>query len=660
MKSFVKKAMIAAGLFVGVGLLFFCHWFATLRPLQISLRAEDYLLENADTAQAIILPDGETFTFAFKADCAVYRVGFVLEKQNEEALGTLDIRLLDNDKREVLLQSFDLAAAVEGNYSVFTLPQPVEALKDAHYTLQLTAHYTQGTDGFAVRGTTQALHMQSESGEKLSSDALQLLVSYDVLGGAPMRLFFAVALLCSLGCAGLYLLFAWKKVPLHLCCLAVLLFVGAMYQVVNPPFVGTDESEHYMTSYRVSNVLLGDETLHEAAVNKKMLVRAADAKQEFAKGATAALYRDFSENWGQPLTEEGKQLTEIDSVYFVTNTVFVEHLGSGVFLAAGRMMGLNTLQLVYFGRVMSMIVFALAVSLAVKIAPFGKSLLIASALMPGCMQMVCSYKRDWVLLCGAYVVFACTLALYQKEKIVLRRDYKLLLLLCASGAIFSFFKFVYAPVFGIIVLMLFYRQNKTNKRLLAAFAGVFALVCLLFVANLEVRTRLILIFSPTVQENLSVGYLLANPGIFLSYLINFVKIGVPNILIDIFGRFGSRFPLILPLPYLAGFIGLLAVSTVQQSGETCLARRWKIGLGGAILVTLTVILAICISWTSFSYSYIWGFGGRYIYPLLPFLLALAQGMGFTYKENIDKKLLSALAALQVLTCAYMLTRIMSY
>ncbi len=96
------------------------------------------------------------------------------------------------------------------------------------------------------------------------------------------------------------------------------------------------------------------------------------------------------------------------------------------------------------------------------------------------------------------------------------------------------------------------------------------------------------------------------------------------------------------------FYGLLGLSTLNTKKQlSVLSKRNKLLTGFLVLCTLGALYVTVLTWTPADYSTLWGMQGRYVLPVLPLLLLLAQGDWAVLKKEIERPLIFAAAFLHV-------------
>ncbi len=149
-----------------------------------------------------------------------------------------------------------------------------------------------------------------------------------------------------------------------------------------------------------------------------------------------------------------------------------------------------------------------------------------------------------------------------------------------------------------------------------------------------------------------VSYIIRNIPRTIKLVINTVQ---ENLVLYVYQVFGGILGEVIVSPLKINWLYVIAVmvivllSIVQKDNEPLqykgLAKWWGLLIGVAAC-GLSVLA--CITWTPINYTTIFGIQGRYFYPVLPLILLFFTNENITVKKNIDRWLVFAMAAVNVL------------
>ncbi len=460
--------------------------------------------------------------------------------------------------------------------------------------------------------------------------------------------------------AAILLLCGWmffqKKWKLESIYPAAGLMLGLVYLLVLPPLSAPDEISHYVSAYQLSGTLIGEPS---NGANGRVLLRPQDAWAEDLEGiyeyepdadGNLQVVLESSEGnlqLGQILDQSVYQtlweLTPNDqydpgrlerlggamtgSMYPPVTTTPLAYLPQALGIAAARLLNLNTLPLLYLGRVCNLLFFVLMTWLAMKRLPFGKEVLFGVALLPMTLHLSASYSYD-VMIMGCLFCFTaiCLDLAYQAERVSWRDIAFLALLMAAAGPC----KMVYAVFLGLCLLIPVRKFGGWGRWAAAAILVGGAWAAAMYLVN----SRVIVSYA-TATEAESYVMWAEETGYSLSLLIHqplrAIKIFYQTILwqaqqyhLTMIGAYLGNLDPVLDVPYLLVviFTVCLAELAFRKPGENLVIRGgkriWIFLLCGGCAAA--VMLSMLIAWTPLSSPVINGVQGRYFLPFLPVLL----------------------------------------
>lgn len=660
MQQFWKRAkpILCAAAAAAVCLAcFFVVWFHYLRGCETKSQSV-YLNDSYDTKTSA-LQNGETTTQQFTTHSAVYGVGLVFQRLDPSVAGTLHIQLADAASGEIVLDvTGNIATVIYDSYTGFLLDTPVTDGAAHTWLLSVTPTYTQAENQLALAKSTATakdfgtLHENGQAAE----GSLALLATVEQLGALPVKGYWALALVCAALAAGLVLLCRKKCLGKAMLTFLAVLALGLCYQFVLPAYSAPDEEIHYHTAYALSNSWLG---LKPSSPENNFIQRACDDDDVFSNYKTTSYtYRYLMQHLfdGAPArTEYTESQADLMGGYKVPYALSA----AGITLA--RLLRFGGVATAFFGRLWNLIFFAAMAALAVRLAPVGKGVFTAFALLPGCLHLGGSYSYDSCLLALAMVLTAlCLQCALQKEPVSWRQTAGL----CALCFFLAPLKAIYLPLCLFVFLIPSARYAGRRSRLATRLGAMGAAGVNFFVYNaltLYQVLRFSLHFAsdagadriapitaagfPFMGAGVAAGsglsvaltsaaanptstyslfYLLAHPGVLLRLVCNtFFPNAAAYAASFLGGTLGylNLSEINISGLILVGFLLVLLVACLPVRGEEKRLCGWqRILLLFVFFVVLGLVGMVCIYWTPSAYDYLWGFQGRYLLPLLPCLL----------------------------------------
>ena len=426
------------------------------------------------------------------------------------------------------------------------------------------------------------------------------------------------------------------------------LFLGLLYMCVMPGLSAPDEMSHYISAYRISNVMTGQPALTEAGL---VGVRPGDYILEDLSGVKTPEIPDDEEPkaeiLGNPVTfHTYRQVLSWDRMYPAgdasgalvssgladVRTTPVMYLPQAAGMSAARLLGLNAPGLIFLGRLMNLLVFLLLSAAAIRTAPFGKELFFGSALLPMSLHLAASLSYDAGIIGTSFLFTACILRLaYEKERVTAWDG----LLLCALAAVLGPCKMIYSA----LILLIFLIPEKRFARGRAGKALLFIAVLIsLSAAMYAVNAATIASYAGadagavTVRAEQAAGYsvseLIRRPVFILRMLGATFAAQSDELLCGMTGMWLGNLDPLLGIPYYAVLLLTLALFVMALSvpGEELkmspAARLFTAAV--CVLVVLLASGAMLVSWTSRDSSVIQGLQGRYFLPVLPAALLIIR------------------------------------
>lgn len=553
-------------------------------------------------------------TYARENTCEVH---FYLFKNGEEAYShTVEDASVLSDKRNYPLENIGLPCGPEDEIYLFiTSPngKPGNAI-----TVWM---HSDGafTDTFAYNSqTNKAAGFEGEISISLyQKSSLLAWISH---GAEDFSIeFFASVVWFAALCIAAALLFACISfsTPLEKVFAAVSLTLGMIYLLVITPLSPPDEDTRYKSTYRLTNYLL---------------LQWDDA------GRGDAEHFDFSEleehhnvasGYERIVKEIGQKAgngERIDIRGQLFSYDLVELLPQAFGMSLARLLHLNFIWLIFSGRICNLLFYSLCLYFAVKRTPRFKLLFGLTGILPMALHQAASLSYDAFINGMSLVLIASLLKAIYEDGPLSNGDYRWILI---SGMLLAPAKLVYVPIVLLALLIPKERFGGTKdhlKKTVALFAfcavtlAVFQLPSIIRVFSLEPFT---LVGPDAVSggDNYTISYIFAHP---LSTAIIFLRtlvIYAPEWAGRCIGLSLSGLTLVIPAPVILLFFGLLVLSTLEYENPQFVisGRDRTVFLIVAGIVTLLIMLAEFLGWTSSTLQIIDGVQGRYFVPVLPLI-----------------------------------------
>lgn len=515
--------------------------------------------------------------------------------------------------------------------------------------------------------------------------------------------YLAVAALAILAAVLLGYLLLCAKARLETIFVLAALVFGALYLYVLPPLSAPDEISHYISAYRLSNQMMGvsAEWTHQIPVREedwfaedsqgtyKARLRpdglmyvdeegAADA-QVLGQTLTEETYRQIHEKglWGfeekrEPINvaDDGmavdESITSSNSLRdnFVLSTANpVRTTAAAYFFPAlgitlARLLGLNSLGLLYLGRIANLLFYTVSASYAMRRLPYGKEVLFGVGLLPMTIHLTASFSYDVLLLSGMFVLTAVCLDLAAHAERVRMRDVVLMVIIMAAAGPC---KIVYVSLAGLCLLVPVKKFGGWKRWGFAAAAVLGAWVLAMLLLNGATVGYYSSGEANYVDWAGEPGYML---GTLISQPLRCCKLLYQTLVWQtgyyyqtmLGGYLGNLDELLdVPWPALVLLTVCLFGLLLRKPGEnlwlTGGRRIWVWCV--CVLCSGLLLLSMLISLTPLSASVITGVQGRYFLPLLPVLLMSMKNDLVVLTKDVSRECLFLMVSVN----AYVVMRV---
>ena len=567
---------------------------------------------------------------------------FIAEEQPTS--GAITVKLTKKSSGKMIGSWTRSAAEMpNGVFWQFVLEEQIEIDDQNEFSVQITAT---NMPGQKLALSLTRVPEKAPISTFLNGNVSEYAIEYRIINGNYNSLrYFVLALYVAMTAAFFLVVFLFlKNVKLERIFAALILVIGGIYLFALPPYTVPDEASHFVTAYAQSSVLLGEDVLDDEGrviVADKILwgsdrnYPTRDSYRQFMLGAL-----------GRGTEFEDKEISSRSPLEMRHPGYLPQVIG----ITLGRLLHVNCEQLLLLGRLFSLIWYAIIMYFAIKIVPFGKSVLFVVGALPMTVQMVVSYNYDSVLFGVCFFLTAYLLhAIYRPQKIRWRD----IVVLCCLSAVIASIKFIYLPILGMAFFIPKdkFKAQKQKIFIIVLVAGVGIIVLL--------STKLAMIQNAaiphsTMQESgeaFSLGYVIGNlqevfhifwrtlqlqSSFYISSMVasplGWLEIWIPDIVVF-------------------GFIVLLIGSgIVQEEDEQKISPAIQI-FGSIIVIGMAVLvlLALLLDCTNIGDSTIAGVQGRYFLPMLPLAILLWRNRAVVFKKDVNRYLILFMVFLHCVT-----------
>lgn len=423
------------------------------------------------------------------------------------------------------------------------------------------------------------------------------------------------------GAANGDMLFVGPWTPIERLLLAAVCVATLFFAIVTPPFQAPDENQHYMKALALAQGHVLTEQRGEAIGAE--LPRAAlaihgvdfptDVPPILRSFDRAQIARSAAVDAGRP----GTAFADFPNVASYAPSLYAP---GAVGLTLGRMLGLPWIDAFYVGRLVNALIGLALLIAALRLLPFGRNALLATALLPTFAYQTGSLSPDAVINGLGFLGLALALRTGFMGATPARS-----MALLVTGPLLALCKGVYLPIMAAGLRWPRDRRNLRTGLILGAMAlGAIAFIGWMHYSggsqalyHIQSRKTGETMMTAPLRDQLAI--LLHDPMGYVRILVGSVVERAPVYALQIVGRFGWNAIL---LPLVAYPLALLMLGAGVANGS---GARFGIGqrlwwLAVAAGVALLIETAMYLTGTPLGADYIQGTQGRYFLPLLPLVL----------------------------------------
>lgn len=466
----------------------------------------------------------------------------------------------------------------------------------------------------------------------------------------------------------------------------VMLIFGLGYMYVFPAMSAPDEIAHFISAYKISNKMLGKQATvkdgHVIIRAQDLWIEDVDVEYTFDKGKSEeekvlipeegshgkiisskleeTSYKVFYAEGNIRGTDNyisfgGKDYEKAQSLHAPVNTIPSVYFLPATGITVARIMGLNSIYLVLFGRMANLILFILFGTLGIYFLPKFKEFIFLVSLLPTTIELAASYSYDAVMISSMifFVSYVFFLAHEKKEF-----DIKDLVIVSLIAGLVLPCKMVYFPMLLMLFSIPLYKfkfrgkvDGKIKKENIAFFlaSAVVVLLSWVFAMYLVNRATVVGYSTSTTsslewagEESYTIGYLLHNKLKAVKLFYNTLLLQLEYYHKTMFGAYLGHADDVVGIPYI-GFLVLnigMIFSVFGEAKEKQLPVKERVLTGISIFfVVFLVLLSMLIAWTPISSEFIEGVSGRYFIPVLLPLLMICRNNKIAIKDETKRNII---------------------
>ena len=466
----------------------------------------------------------------------------------------------------------------------------------------------------------------------------------------------------------------------------VMLIFGLGYMYVFPAMSAPDEIAHFISAYKISNKMLGKQATvkdgHVIIRAQDLWIEDVDGEYTFDKGKSEeekvlipeegshgkiisskleeTSYKVFygkgdSRSNNTYISFSGQNYEKAQSLHAPVNTIPSVYFLPATGITVARIMGLNSIYLVLFGRMANLILFILFGTLGIYFLPKFKEFIFLVSLLPTTIELAASYSYDAVMISSMIFFVSYVFFLSHEKK---EFDIKDLVIVSLIAGLVLPCKMVYFPMLLMLFSIPLYKfkfrgkvDGKIKKENIAFFLASAVVVLLSWVFAMYLVNRSTVAGYSTSntsslewagEESYTIGYLLHNKLKAVKLFYNTLLLQLEYYHKTMFGAYLGHADDVVGIPYI-GFLVLnigMIFSVFGEAKEKQLLVKERVLTGISIFfVIFLVLLSMLIAWTPISSEFIEGVSGRYFIPVLLPLLMICRNNKIAIKDETKRNII---------------------
>lgn len=417
------------------------------------------------------------------------------------------------------------------------------------------------------------------------------------------------------------------------------LVLGIAHMFALPAYSTPDERAHFATAYYYSNIVMGQDPVDE---NGNVLVRNEDLLLNVENiRPHIGTYALIADNMFRGSTDD--TMVSFDTTPL--DVPFWSYVPQTIGITVARLLGLGNIMLLALSDVLALLFYVGCIYLAIKLIPFGKSVLSVLSLLPMTLETAASFSYDVTVngLSILFIGYVFYLA-YEKNKANLRDWIAMAVLI-----------FLLAPikvVYVLLALLCILIPGQKMKKYWIGSVGVVAaggISCLLL--RLTAIMNLAVISGKgsmgTAQNTYTVASILADPVRVVGVLYNTLCEQTDAIFAPLYGQKLGYWDVSVPYYISFGFVIVLVLSLIMGENEKVCVKSWHKVLMFFLCAGMIggITLSMMLDFTDVTDTMVRGIQGRYFIPFLPLVAFLFRGDKIVAKKSLNGYIVMAMYGL---------------
>lgn len=426
-----------------------------------------------------------------------------------------------------------------------------------------------------------------------------------------------------------------KKINQEKIFLMIVPILCLLFMIFMPIYRAHDEEAHWYRAYEISEGKLLSEVKDNKVVSN--LPKSVIIINGLGKKWEEIRYTDLIENVDKHIDNEDRDYVDTSLVAVYSP---IQYIPQSIGIGIARIFSENILTIAYTGRMFNMIVSLVLVYLSIKIAPFGKNIILLISMLPLSIQAFASLSPDAMTISVSLLLVSYILRIIYTENYKISKKDKIILLIL--GFFMAMCKIVYVPLIGLTLLIPSEKYKSKKEKVIYTFF-IILITCIFSVGWLTIANSYLEV-SSNGESTQKIMTIFSSPIDYFKELIYTINYSGNRYFMTLFGSvLGSCevIQLYSIVPFIFSTLFFVEALTNNELKKKFSLYQTMILILVALAVIALIFTSLYVQWTKIYARTIQGVQGRYFIPIL-FVIALILSkikIRREYSENLYAKLI---------------------
>ncbi len=412
------------------------------------------------------------------------------------------------------------------------------------------------------------------------------------------------------------------KDKIHIIFLKMAIPIFIMYLFFIPMLAGHDETYHWIRAYELSEFKVIPEI--EFGYSGSWLPIGINLGLPYD---ASYKYEDVIKSKKEKIDINKRSFQSEGSIGVYSPIQFIPQI---IGINICKLISNNTLLITYVARLFNLITCIFLLTMAIKIAPFGKKILFLLCLNPIAIEGFTTLSGDGITISLSFLIIAYILNLIQKEEKIGTKN---IILLCLLSVLLSLCKIIYI-IIPFLILIIPKNKYKSKKQHIITLILCLCIPIILNLLWLQISSSISVGSAPFSVPSKNLHLLFTNPIKFVRAFVYSTFTNSGTMFMEMFSsdllmQRKAVNSVLVPVILIVITIYLVFEKEDKKIKFNKISKALIIFLAFGLF--LAVFLCEYVFWVRYNSKEIYGFQGRYLIPIIPIVLLLIKSKLPQYK-----------------------------